>query len=150
MIPQASASIVEAAVYMDSDVSSAKESVVDALLRCLANIQRLTLHVVDLPIVPMLTSSNGFKYLMTLFLRVNLQRGDKSSCLNRALESFPTSVERVSYRINGPTLKPLIPLQCHYIKYLEIRCLSLSDIALYSQRWTAMCTIMLDHNTTIN
>jgi len=150
VIPQASTSVREAVVDIGNNISPVMEPVVDALLRCLASIRVLRLQVADIRTICMLTSSTGFQYLQTLRLNTTMKWEDTWSNSDGVLEPFATSVERVSYWINGPSLKPLIPLQSYHIRHLEIRCLTLSEMEIYSLCWTALRTITLDYNTTVN
>jgi len=150
VIPQASTSIREAEFCIGIDIFAVMEPVMHALFRCLPNIRRLTLRCRDFHTIRMLTSNSGFQHLKTLLLNVIPPRGDPWSNSDGVLEPFAKSVERVSYWIDGTCLKPLIPLQSTHIKHLDIFCVTLSEIDMYSKRWTALRTIEMDNNTTVN
>jgi hypothetical protein len=147
VIPRASSRVQTAALHIEGDISLVMEPVVEALFRCLPNIQHLTVRCHDFPTARMLTSGNGFQHLVILSLNVMLRRG---SIPDGILEPFAASVERVSYWINGTFSKEFIPLQSHHIKYLEICSFALSEIDMHSQRWMALHTMELNHNITVN
>jgi hypothetical protein len=125
------------------------EAVVDVFFQCLPNVRLLWLEVVDLPAIRMLTSSTGFQCLNSIWINITMQLEESWSQSDAVLEPFAPSVERVSYSIFGDYLEPLLPLQCHHIKHLKMRCFA-SEMDMFSQRWTEIRTIYLSSNITVN
>jgi hypothetical protein len=136
-----------AVLHIEGDISLVMEPVVEALFRCLPNIQHLTVWCHDFPTARMLTSGNGFQHLAILSLNVMVRRG---SIPDGVLEPFAASVERLSYWMDGTFLKELIPLQSYHIKYLKICSFTPFEMDIHSQRWMALHTMEVNYNITVN
>jgi hypothetical protein len=149
VIPRASTSVRVVTIELIDHISPVMEAVVDVFIQCLPNAEFLMLLVDSLPAIRILTSSTGFRCLNSLFINIKVQPGDTWSQSDGVLEPFAPSVDLVSYSIVGGCLEPLLPLQCHHIMHLLIRCLA-SEMDLDSRRWTAIRTINLRSNTTVN